>query len=434
MAIVKFVFLGGQHAGKTSILRRYFHGTFYGERDGRHPTIGSDVYSTLISSYTPWLSSMNNNDKNEKKDIKDVNITPRNNGNNNNANESDSVSISSVSTEIQSSNNNKNKNKRPISIQIWDTPGRERFVNPDENTRYTASFSDNFLRNLDAVVLVYDVSSSTSFTHVLNWYYELIERIKRMKINHDRIRNLPIVIVGNKIDIFEERDTQKELRKKEVVQQRDVLGLTGNWTGRDYRYEYSASPPSTSSTMSSTTSKPSQHELLTYYLGTNTNYLEAILNNEVDGGSYLDSLVSSEDKSHPDKDMVQLWCMVSEVTTTTTSIIIIISGFSFCLLRTLSLFHLINFVHFILFMQRNGLIHMDVSAKSGVGIDKLIHELVDIALKQMDDKTIIAIKNNNDNDTDILRTNTLQRNDELDLHQRYSPKSTSCFPFQCCCK
>jgi hypothetical protein len=78
---------------------------------------------------------------------------------------------------------------------------------------------------------------------------------------------------------------------------------------------------------------------------------------------------------------------------------------------------------------------MDVSAKSGVGIDKLIHELINIALKQMDDKTILATNNNNDNDTDIiLRTNTLQRNDELDLHQRYSPKSTSCFTFQCCCK
>ena len=355
MTTVKFVFLGGQHAGKTSILRRYFHGTFYGERDGRHPTIGSDVYSTLISSTSLSLlmsSTANNNDKNEKKDNnKDVNSTTTHNVHENeNADESsDFASVSSSSTEIQSNSNNKNKNnnnsnkfKKPISIQIWDTPGRERFVNPDEKTRYTASFSDNFLKNLDAVVLVYDVSSSTSFTHVLNWYYELIERIKRMKINHDRIRDLPIVIVGNKIDIFEERDAQKELRQIEVVQQRDVLGLTGNWTGRDYRYEYSASPPSTSSTMSSTTSKSSSHELLTYYLGTNTNYLEAILNNEVDGGSYLDSLVSSEDKSHPDKDMVQLWCMVSEVIV----IIIIIIFYNFgiplclCLLRTLSPFPL----------------------------------------------------------------------------------------------
>mmetsp|Transcript_25460 Transcript_25460/g.25825 ORF Transcript_25460/g.25825 Transcript_25460/m.25825 type:complete len:359 (-) Transcript_25460:148-1224(-) len=353
---VKFVFLGGQHAGKTSILRRYFHGNFYGDTHPS-PTVGADIYSTIISTST-----------------------------------STSALALTISSEIHSKT-------IPISIQVWDTPGRiESFRNPDGKARYTASFSDKFLKKLDAAVLVYDVSSSTSFTHVLNWYYELIERIKRMKMNHDQTRNLPIVIVGNKIDIFEERDTQKKLRKKEVVQQRDVLGLTGNWTGRDYRYEYSASPPSTSKSSSSfvntssSSSRPQQLELLTYYLGTNTNYLEAILNNEVYRGSYLDSLISSEDKSHPDKDMVQLWCM------------------------------------------RNGLIHMDVSAKSGAGIDKLIHQLVDIALKQIGDSATKSRKNNDNTDILQRRTNTLQRNDELDLHQRYSPKSTSCHPFQCCCK
>jgi len=373
MTTVKFVFLGGQHAGKTSILRRYFHGNFYGDTHP-NPTVGADIYSTIISTSTS-SSKLNstNNDNNEKKD----------------SNELESALVSALSSEIH-------KNKTiPISIQVWDTPGRIR--NPGK-ARYTASFSDKFLEKLDAAVLIYDVSSSTSFTHVLNWYYELIERIKRMKMNHDQTRNLPIVIVGNKIDIFEERDTQKQLRKKEVVQQRDVLGLTGNWTGRDYRYEYSASPPSTSKSSSSSSvvntssssSRPQQLELLTYYLGTNTNYLEAVLNNEVYRGSYLDSLISSEDKSHPDKDMVQLWCM------------------------------------------RNGLIHMDVSAKSGAGIDKLIHQLVDIASKQMGDNATKSRKNNDNTDILHRRTNTLQRNDELDLHQRYSPKSTSCLPLQCC--
>ncbi|VEU43421.1 unnamed protein product, partial [Pseudo-nitzschia multistriata] len=43
MEKAKFAFLGGQNAGKTSILRRYFQGTFYG--DCRMPTIGADVYS-----------------------------------------------------------------------------------------------------------------------------------------------------------------------------------------------------------------------------------------------------------------------------------------------------------------------------------------------------------------------------------------------------
>jgi len=284
---VKFAFLGGQNAGKTSILRRYFHGNFFA--DGRMPTIGADVYSTITKTRSTKSNEVDDCTK-----------------------------------------NNHTSRRQTISIQAWDTPGRERFENPYGKTRYTASFSDGFLSDLDAVCLVYDVSSSTSFTHVLNWYYELIERIRRMKANHQRTRHLPIVIVGNKIDIFQDRNTrQKELlnRKKEVVQQRNVLGLTENWRGRDYRYEYSANAPALTSTPTKPSSssnrindaidgaandvgeKENRLELLTY-IGTNTNYLEAILNNEMYRGSYLDSLLSSEDNSHPDKDMVQLWCMV----------------------------------------------------------------------------------------------------------------------------
>lgn len=266
---VKFAFLGGQNAGKTSILRRYFHGQFYA--NARMPTVGADVYTTITTT-----RSSTDETREAEEGGEDGGTT--------------------------------NGQPRPISIQVWDTPGRERFVNPNGNTRYTASFSDNFLRNLDAVCLVYDISSSTSFTHVLNWYYELIERIRRMKANQERTRHLPIVIVGNKIDIFQDRDTRQTGPEKEIVHQRNVLGLTGKWRGRDYRYEYSAKSSSgkrstdklDGNTNDDVGGKENRLELLTY-LGTNTNYLEAILNNEVYRGSYLDSLLSSEDNSHPDK-------------------------------------------------------------------------------------------------------------------------------------
>jgi len=385
---VKFVLLGGQNAGKTSILRRYFHGNFYAE--SRMPTIGADVYSTIITT----LKSSQIAPTTEAKDHdegKELRQDP----------------AETVKNYLKAGN-------QSISIQVWDTPGRERFVNPNGKSSITALFSDNFLRNLDAVCLVYDISSSTSFTHVLNWYYELIERIRRMKANKERTRHLPIVIVGNKIDIFQDRDTrQKELlkRKKEIVQQRNVLGLTGNWRGRDYRYEYSANAPALTSTPKTSSlprkrtnvkidgnsndgsEKENRLELLTY-LGTNTNYLEAILNNEVYRGSYLDSLLSSEDNSHPDKDMVQLWCM------------------------------------------RNGLIHVDVSAKSGAGIDDLINQLIHIVVKEKDENQRTQSTATGTNNKNNLHPPTLVRNDELDLHKRYGPQPRSCFPppFHCCCK
>jgi GTPase SAR1 family protein len=396
------------------------------------PTVGADVYSTITTTRST-LSPPNTETGEVNEEGKNKRINAMDNDKNNTA-----------------------SRRRQISLQVWDTPGRERFVNPNGKTRYTASFSDNFLRNLDAVCLVYDVSSSTSFTHVLNWYYELIERIRRMKANQERTRHLPIVIVGNKIDIFQDRDTrQKELldRKKEIVQQRNVLGLTGNWRGRDYRYEYSANAPALTSTPTKSSSsrkttnnkidgktndvgeEENRLELLTY-LGTNTNYLEAILNNEVYRGSYLDSLLSSEDNSHPDKDMVQLWCMVSSF-----QFDMIVQRFSIFLTHSVAF----SFVHTYAthfasttFLQRNGLIHMDVSAKSGVGINDLINQLIDIALKQIDENVSAKATTTSKTSTgrDDLYYTILKRNDELDLHKRYAPKSRSCFPlpFQSCCK
>jgi len=487
MKKTKFVLLGGQNAGKTSILRRYFQGTFYG--DCRLPTVGADVYSTIASTRTPDESfpesaststsaSMSfdrgGRDEEKKGETHDAAANGTANGTANGNGNRNGLGIGS--NENTHTNHHYHhhhhhhhdrartptqRDRRPISIQVWDTPGRERFVNTDGKTRFTASFSDNFLKDIDAVCLVYDVSSSTSFTHVLNWYYELMERLRRMKANHERRRHLPIVIVGNKIDIIQDRDNARQFRRQReevlrnrrkeiVVQRRNVLGLKGkNWRGRDYRYEYasssSKSPPRHSRNNSNSNSnsdngngngngktnnsnknnnknkknntdnkneegRENRLELLTY-LGTNTNYLEAILNNEVYRGSYLDSLLSSEDNSHPDKDMVQLWC------------------------------------------TRNGLIHMDVSAKSGAGIDNLIDQLVEIALKQMDDEddddettaraatteiTDGENKNENKNRSVHSATLLLQSNQELDLHKRYGPKSSSCLPFpmsfQCCCR
>ncbi|KAL3940370.1 MAG: hypothetical protein SGARI_000988 [Bacillariaceae sp.] len=264
-----------------------------------------------------------------------------------------------------------------IWVKVWDTPGRERYSTLEKKkakarSRYaTASFSDNFLRNVDAAVLVYDVSSSTSFTMCLKWHSELMERLKRMEANGERIRPLPILIVGNKIDIFQERDTEKDLlvQKNKVVEQRSVLNLQNHrFRGDDYRYEF---------------------ELSTYMGTKETSYLESILNNEVYRGAYLDSLLSSEDKSHPDKDMVLLWCM------------------------------------------RNGLKHMDVSAKTGTGINELIQQLIQMSLDVQREDSQHQINDSNSKLSLLYRNNK-----ELDLHQRYAPKPTSCFrlPFQRCCK
>ena len=274
---LKCIVLGGAGAGKTSILRRYFHNQFDFHR---MPTLGSDFYTRKILEPQTGLGGE------EKKEP------------------------SSPSAQ-----------KRMLSMQVWDTPGRERFSN--RKPMYTAAFSDNFFKEIDAALLVYDITSSTSFTHVLKWHADLMERIRRLEA-----APFPVIIVANKMDIFDQQHVHKS-QKKAIVAQRDVMGLAETFRGKDSPYEYSANHPTkviSSSSLSSSfaiaeSSSNKQHhhhhnrgkhrhEISTYMgTGDQTSYLEAVLNNEVVRGSYLESLLSTEDGSHPDKDMVLLWTM-----------------------------------------------------------------------------------------------------------------------------
>lgn len=278
-AKIKCAVLGGVGAGKTSILRRHFHGEIPDPYVRRTPTLGSDFFTRRIS---------------------------------------------------QVEDDNDNGVSSSFSLIVWDTPGRENLAS--RKSKYTAAFPDSFFRSLDVCLLIYDASSSTSFTHVLKWHADLTERIKRLEDAGERKTQLPILVAANKIDILKNRDTQKS-RPHTNPNQRDVIGLKGkDFRGKDSRYEYTASQPrlrqfspsssgttidtkgSTSSTTKTSNSKMqkkthrNRFELSTYMgTGDQISYLEQFFNSEVKG-SYLESLLSTEDGSHPDMEMVLLWC------------------------------------------------------------------------------------------------------------------------------
>ena len=363
---LKFIVLGGANAGKTSILRKYFNGKF---DPTRLPTVGSDFYAKKMPNP---VSERDNDDgssaNDEKKEARPLTIT-------------------------------REHPKAMLSLQVWDTPGRERFAANQTKPMYTAAFSDNFFKNADAALMVYDITSSTSFTHVLKWYEDLMTRIRRLEASGGRTRPFPVLIVGNKIDILRERDTHPS-RQRAVVPQRDVMGLVDiSFRGKDSHYEYTASAPPSNDSGTSLSSGNKQkkqkhrnrHELSTYY-GTDekTNYLHAVLNNDVQIGSYLESLLSTEDGSHPDRDMVMLWCM------------------------------------------RNGLKHMEVSALDGSGIEELIDQAIHMALAARDSIPPTMDQGNMEG----MEVAGLGRNAELDLQRRYVPKAQPCFllPFRLCCK
>ncbi|CAM6099443.1 unnamed protein product [Calypogeia fissa] len=79
---------------------------------------------------------------------------------------------------------------RKVRLQIWDTAGQERF-----RTITTA-----YYRGAMGILLVYDISDSSSFQNVRNWIGSITEYAAE---------NVNIVLVGNKADMADKRQIAK---------------------------------------------------------------------------------------------------------------------------------------------------------------------------------------------------------------------------------
>ncbi|XP_024235289.1 ras and EF-hand domain-containing protein isoform X3 [Oncorhynchus tshawytscha] len=71
-------------------------------------------------------------------------------------------------------------------LQIWDTAGQERF----------RSIARSYFRKAHGVLLLYDVTSESSFLNVREWMEEIQE---------SRDEQLPMCVIGNKVDLREDR-------------------------------------------------------------------------------------------------------------------------------------------------------------------------------------------------------------------------------------
>ena len=86
-------------------------------------------------------------------------------------------------------------NKRVV-LQVWDTAGQERFQ----------SLGPSFFRGADACVLVFDVTEPKTFDNLETWKHEFEQQ---MGTN----RHVPIIVVGNKIDLPNVRVQEAEIRR-----------------------------------------------------------------------------------------------------------------------------------------------------------------------------------------------------------------------------
>lgn len=79
-----------------------------------------------------------------------------------------------------------NHNNSTFILQIWDTAGQERFQ----------SLGVAFYRGADCCVLVFDVTSPTSFKDLDSWRDEFL-----IQASPRDPENFPFVVLGNKVKI-----------------------------------------------------------------------------------------------------------------------------------------------------------------------------------------------------------------------------------------
>ena len=83
------------------------------------------------------------------------------------------------------------KDGTDAKIMIYDTAGQERFK----------SLAANYIKKANGILLVYDISEHQTFENIEMWMNSITE---------EKGDKLPIVLVGNKADLTEERQVTKE--------------------------------------------------------------------------------------------------------------------------------------------------------------------------------------------------------------------------------
>ena len=99
----------------------------------------------------------------------------------------------------------KMENGEQIKLIITDTPGQER-IN---------SINKNYCHMAHGIIIVYDITRSDSFKDARNWIYYIRNNIST---------KVPILLVGNKIDIEEHRNVSIE-EGKNMAEEHELIFL-----------------------------------------------------------------------------------------------------------------------------------------------------------------------------------------------------------------
>jgi GTP-binding nuclear protein Ran len=104
-------------------------------------------------------------------------------------------------------------NKGPVKFVVWDTAGQEKF----------GGLRDGYYIQSHAAIIFFDVTARTTYKNVNKWYTDLTRVCG----------NIPIVLVGNKVDVKERKVKPKMItfHRKKNIQYYDISAKS------NYNYE-----------------------------------------------------------------------------------------------------------------------------------------------------------------------------------------------------
>ena len=115
-------------------------------------------------------------------------------------------------------------NNKVIHVKIWDTAGEERY----------RSLTQSFLKNGEGILIVFALNNKTSFDSLKFW----IDSIQNILDSQER--EIPAIILGNKLDLENGREVDKEeakeFAKNKNCQYFEVSAKT--WEGIDESIKY----------------------------------------------------------------------------------------------------------------------------------------------------------------------------------------------------
>jgi len=83
------------------------------------------------------------------------------------------------------------ENGKKVKVILTGTSGQERYH----------SLAPNFIKKADGIILMYDITNRESFDTISKWWDDIL---------NNKEKDFPVILVGNKCDLEDERKVQKE--------------------------------------------------------------------------------------------------------------------------------------------------------------------------------------------------------------------------------